>query len=452
MKTVQEMKEDITLYDICTKDVISITLNATLQDAITLMHQNGLRDVVVIDETTKKFGILTVADIIKEEASTTPDLPLREIKLEPCIVESKNCYVKHVIQKHGLGFNYICLIEDDQLVGIVSKSDIITNYDPQLLANFERLIDLINYQKINYVPHDMATKEAIMLLEEDIDDAIIIQKEGKSVGIVTIRDVLKIFANNQSLEKPISTYMSTPLQTLPKEATVQDALKFLTQRHFKRAIIADESGKILGIISQTELTRLLYNKWLELTRQSFDLAKKAVELEKIAMIDPLTHAYNRAQFEKTIEKEEERIRRYNTSFYSLILIDIDNFKKVNDTYGHDIGDSVLKGFVANIQCYLRKNDILFRWGGEEFIIFLPQTSCQNAIIVAEKVRAIIEKQPFKGPGHVTCSFGVSAKRAIDDDVTSIIKRADIALYRAKQNGKNRVEADCDTLLTGTTDY
>ena len=449
MKTVQEMKEDLTLYDICTKDVVSITLNATLQDAITLMHQNGLRDVVVIDDTRDKFGILTVADIIKEEASTTPDLPLREIQLEPCIVESKNCYVKDVIQKHGLGFNYICLVEDGQLVGIVSKSDIITNYDPQLLANFERLIDIINYQKINYVPHDMATKEAIMLLEEDIDDAIIIQKDGKSVGIVTIRDVLKIFANNYSLEEPISTYMSSPLQTLPKHATVQDALQFLTKKHFKRAIIADKSGKILGIISQTELTRLLYNKWLELTRQSFDLAKKAVELEKIAMIDPLTHAYNRAQFEKIIEKEEERIRRYDASFYSLIIIDIDNFKKVNDTYGHDIGDSVLKGFVSNIECYLRKNDILFRWGGEEFIIFLPQTSCHNAIIVAEKVRKIIEQQHFKGPGHVTCSLGVSAKRNMDDGVTSIIKRADIALYRAKQNGKNCVESDCSEADTNT---
>jgi len=182
---------------------------------------------------------------------------------------------------------------------------------------------------------------------------------------------------------------------------------------------------------------------MDLTRKSLDVAKKALEFEKIAMMDPLTGAYNRTKFEKVIEDEEERILRYKISFYSIIMIDIDNFKFVNDTYDHNAGNSILKDFVSIAKKNLRKNDKLFRWGGEEFIIFLPQTECKNAFVVADKIRNIIANHTFEHvPNRITCSFGVSAKRDIDDKVLEIIKRADTALYTAKRSGKNRVESSC----------
>lgn len=444
MSEVQPLKEDLSLFDIGTKDIVSIDIDATLKDAISLMYDKGLRDVIVTDSKTGEFGILTISDIIREQYSTTPETSLRSVSRISCIVESKDFLVKDVVSKYGIDFYYICLIDDSgKLVGIVSKTDIIANYDPKILAEYEQVVNLINRNKINYISYNMPTKEAIMLLENDLDDALIILKDQKAVGIVTARDVLKIFANNLSLDVPISNYMSSPLQTLRENTTVKEALDFITKKHFKRVIIANRDGDIIGLISQSELTRLLYNKWMDLTRKSLDIAKKAIEFEKIAMMDPLTQAYNRAKFEKVIEAEEERISRYKISYYSIIIIDIDNFKLINDTYGHNVGDNILKDFVANVQKYLRKNDMLFRWGGEEFIIFLPQTECMKAIIAAEKVRNVIEKYRFGyGPKSITCSLGVSGKRDMSDDITNIIKRADSALYTAKRGGKNRVESSC----------
>jgi len=437
-----ELKDDLTLYDICTRNVVSIKRDSTLQDAIILMYQKGLRDIVITDESSHPVGILTVSDIIKiQETKSVLDV-LDTIPLIPCITEHKDFCVKDVIAKYGIDFYYICLIDkfnDNKLVGIVSKTDIISNYDPKVLAEYEQVSNLLNGQKINFVHHDMPTKEAIALLQNDLDDALIVIKDKKPIGIVTVRDVLKIFANNSSQDIEISNYMSSPLQTLPKTTTIKKALAFLKEKHFKRAIIEDGKGGILGIITQAELTRFLYNKWMELSRQTMDMAK---EFEKIAKMDPLTHAYNRIKFDEIIKVEESRIERYDISFYSIIMIDIDNFKEINDTYGHTVGDYILKEFVSVVKSHIRRNDMLFRWGGEEFIIFLPQTECNNALIVAEKVRKIVDNHDFEKIGQVTCSFGVSAKRDMGDNITDIIKRADEALYTAKRNGKNRVESSC----------
>ena len=437
-----ELKEDLTLYDICTKCVVSIEKEASLQDAIALMYKKNLRDIVITDESSHPIGILTVSDIIKIQETKSVLDGLDTIPLIPCITEHKDFCVKDVIAKYGMDFYYICLIDrfdDNKLVGIVSKTDIISNYDPKVLAEYEQVSNLLNGQKINYVHHDMPTKEAIALLQNDLDDALIIVKDKKPIGIVTVRDVLKIFAGNLPQDVEISKYMSTPLQTLPKTTTIKKALAFLKEKHFKRAIIEDGYGGILGIITQAELTRFLYNKWMELSRQTMDIAK---EFEKIAKMDPLTKAYNRMKFDEVIESEESRIKRHGISFYSIIMSDIDNFKQINDLYGHTVGDNILKEFTEIIEKNIRKNDMLFRWGGEEFIIFLPQTECKNAFVVAQKIRKIVEEHNFTGPDNITCSFGISAKIDYEDKITNIIKRADEALYVAKRNGKNRVESSC----------
>jgi len=437
-----KLKDDLTLYDICTKEVVSISIDSTLQEVISLMYKNGLRDIVITDNKNHPQGILTVSDIIKIQEISQMDSRLEDIPLLPCLIEHKDFCVKDIMSKYGMDFYYICLVDtydDSELVGIVSKTDIIANYDPKVLAEYEQVSNLLNGQKINYVHYNMPTKEAISLLQDDLDDALIVVKDKKPIGIVTVRDVLKIFANNLPQDVEISNYMNSPLQTLPKTTTIKKALIFLKEKHFKRAIIEDDNGGILGIITQAELTRFLYNKWIELSRQNIDIAK---EFEKIAKMDPLTRTYNRMKFDEVIESEESRIKRHNISFYSVVMVDIDNFKEINDTFGHTTGDNILKNFASVTEECIRKNDILFRWGGEEFIIFLPQTECKNAVVAAEKVRNLIESYNFEGPGRVTCSFGVSAKRDMQDSIENIVKRADEALYMAKRSGKNIVKSLC----------
>lgn len=160
------------------------------------------------------------------------------------------------------------------------------------------------------------------------------------------------------------------------------------------------------------------------------------EIERIATIDQLTGIYNRHKFEELFTLESERSRRFSQPL-SLILIDIDHFKSVNDTYGHDIGDAVLVQLATTVQENIRKIDVFARWGGEEFLVLCPSTDRENVREFAEKLRAAVEKTLFPVVGKITISMGVSLFNP-DDSFSELFKRADQGLYYAKEHGRNQV--------------
>ncbi|MBW6488393.1 sensor domain-containing diguanylate cyclase [Sulfurimonas sp.] len=159
-------------------------------------------------------------------------------------------------------------------------------------------------------------------------------------------------------------------------------------------------------------------------------------LKRMANTDSLTGIYNRHKFEDIYKAEVERVLRYKSPL-SMIMVDIDYFKKVNDTYGHDVGDYVLKSMVEIVKKNIRNIDIFVRWGGEEFIILCPETDSLSAALLAEKLRGSIEETTLEKVGNITCSFGV-ASYVKKESEESFIKRLDSALYRAKDEGRNRV--------------
>lgn len=180
----------------------------------------------------------------------------------------------------------------------------------------------------------------------------------------------------------------------------------------------------------------LYSAFKDITAQK----KHEQELFEKAVLDPLTGCYNRRQFQELAAKEIRRAWRYNSSF-CIFMIDIDHFKKVNDTHGHAFGDEVLKAMALCCKKTLRDSDIFARYGGEEFIGLLPQTDPANGMIVAERLRKNIEELAVPLPDgqlfHFTISLGVVGSGA-SDDLDELIKRADSALYTAKENGRNQV--------------
>lgn len=163
-------------------------------------------------------------------------------------------------------------------------------------------------------------------------------------------------------------------------------------------------------------------------------AKK--ELEKMASIDKLTNIYNRRMIDDFLKQEVEIEKRHSNGL-SVILIDIDHFKDVNDTYGHQMGDIVLSKIAELITINSRKSDIQGRYGGEEFIIICPQTTCNQALILAEKIRVSIEEFTFEQIGKKTISLGISSFEENDAE-EDLVKKADIALYQAKNTGRNKV--------------
>ena len=159
-------------------------------------------------------------------------------------------------------------------------------------------------------------------------------------------------------------------------------------------------------------------------------------LQKAAIIDDLTGVYNRRHLNATLKNVLNYKERYSTTF-SLLTLDIDNFKSINDEYGHFTGDDILKKFAQLLQGTLRKVDSVFRVGGEEFNVLLPESDLQQAAKVAEKIRETIFNELKLYNRNITVSIGVGELNS-EESIDDLLKRCDKAMYKAKQQGKNRV--------------
>lgn len=175
-----------------------------------------------------------------------------------------------------------------------------------------------------------------------------------------------------------------------------------------------------------------------ITERTVRLGKALGSLSLIrqsAEVDGLTGALARGQLEDRLKHEGEISRRRNQPL-AVIMMDIDHFKAINDTHGHAAGDAILQQFVATAMGFKRSTDLLFRYGGEEFLLLMPMTKAATATLVGERLRSALQHAQFK-PVGITASFGVAQLRD-DETPHHMVERADEALYRAKGEGRNRV--------------
>jgi len=176
---------------------------------------------------------------------------------------------------------------------------------------------------------------------------------------------------------------------------------------------------------------------VRIKRLQDELQLRNQQLDLLSRIDGLTGVYNRRHVDEQLEAEANRASRYGEPF-AVLMLDIDHFKHVNDHEGHPAGDRVLKEFARRVQAVVRTNDIVGRWGGEEFVIIAPETDSENAVLLAQRVRSEVCQRPFDLGGRsidVTVSIGCAA--GVESD-TALVDRADKALYRSKTEGRNRV--------------
>ncbi|NMO23636.1 diguanylate cyclase, partial [Pyxidicoccus fallax] len=206
------------------------------------------------------------------------------------------------------------------------------------------------------------------------------------------------------------------------------------------------SARVKSMLRLKALQDALVEKNRELDRANKELARRREELLALSRTDALTGLFNRRYFEERLNEEFARSRRYGSPL-SLVMLDIDHFKRINDTYGHPFGDQVLKAVAHTSRSRLREVDLLARYGGEELIALLPETGPEDALKVCERVREAIaaleleEACPGGAPRPVrlTASLGVATVPAADlTSAEALLRAADISLYAAKGAGRNRV--------------
>ena len=306
------------------------------------------------------------------------------------------------------------------------------------------------------VSPDRPTREVVALMAERRLSCVVVCDGLQPIGVLSKRDLVRVLdeASRSDVEPPRTAFdvMSFPPFTLRETDSVQDAMNLLSERSLRRAPVVDGDGKLIGIVTQGDLlavhAREIEGHRQELERivqeRTRELREANERLETLAYEDALLGIGNRRAMWIALEEIHQVALRYGRP-YSIVLLDVDHFKAYNDRYGHLEGDRVLENVAQSVQSAVRSADQLFRYGGEELVMVLPETSAVGAERAAERARAGVERLALEHAGSprgiVTVSAGVSAAdpgACLTADVRALITAADTALYRAKAEGRNRV--------------
>jgi len=358
------------INEIATRDVVTIHIDSTLNDAIDMMHKSNHRNVIVEDRGN--FFILSANDIMRLKLKGIDFFTLIadiNLKLLPTINKDDN-----ILDTMGFlekNVEYICAINDDKsLYGLLTYTDIISHIDPESLMENYRLADLMKMNKhIQKISQDTITSEALKNMADNDFDCVVVLENNLPIGILTTKDIMDLIKHSSDLSLPVSVYMSSPVESLDEYSSIKEAINFMKEKHFKRIIITNAQGEFTGLILQKELITLSYSRWAILMKQystelneiNVLLENKNKKFEKMAFIDQLTGLYNRYKFTEIFVSEYKTMSQRENKM-SLIILDIDYFKKINDNYGHNIGDRVLLQISNILLRHLRNVDVVGRWG------------------------------------------------------------------------------------------
>jgi diguanylate cyclase (GGDEF)-like protein len=499
---------------------------------------------VVVLKGDKPVGIITERDVVRllyedvdlnQEVQRFSRKPLVEASGKRTIGYALSLMVENNIRR------LIVVDRAENFLGVVTQQELLSHLEEDFYRStlrvehiFDQLKDLVSVSK------DDPVKVVLKKMVDHSISAVPILEDGIATGIITEKDVLKLANDHASLQAPASEHMSSPVIFAELDTNLTDVVNTMNTKNIRRLVVKGSDGSALGVITNRDLVRNLegdYNEFLErklryskevlnllpemlfevidtgedqlvvwanekvLTRfgrriidrpvtelvperKWEDIYKGLLERNKVedirfkkddstyefsgfylpmdkttekgrtqlilrditedvrlATTDPLTKIYNRRYMNEFLVKEAERSRRTDRSF-SVVITDIDNFKGINDTYGHAFGDVVLKEIVGGMIETTREYDTVGRYGGEEFLLILPEVDKSTAIIVCERLRRNIEGHGIETADgdkvSVTASFGIASFDEDGSGPDDLLVKADERLYKAKRAGKNMV--------------
>ncbi len=342
---------------------------------------------------------------------------------EECLVYAKR--VKQYGQK-PIGIISVALIIDDALLASLVQGTTmnITYHSEHQTLSTTKNQELINASSLHVMLQAGSIKEASFNIGLTSEEELTALKEARTnffVGI-GLALIILVLALHFTLLKHLREY----------KALAQVLIDFYEDRLGIKDVIAT-----IRQVTKERTTPEVKKIADALFNMSQKVADTQNALELLSSTDQLTSLSNRRKLEECLEQKLKESERGN--LFSVVMIDIDRFKTINDTYGHEIGDHVLIHTARLMRESIRTSDMLGRWGGEEFLLILPQTSLEGALVIAEQMRSKIYQFTFEHyPQRVTMSLGVATYH-VGDTPNSILRRADNALYRAKNSGRNRVD-------------
>jgi diguanylate cyclase (GGDEF)-like protein len=323
-----------------------------------------------------------------------------------------------------------------------------------VVMHAEVLITSLMAADVFCTAEDANLTDVIQSMIDNHYSCVVVARDGMPVGIITERDIVRLLGQFIS-EKPqlpvlVADAMSVPVATASEEMTLFEALVITSSQKISQLPVIDKSGQLIGLVTQFDLAKAHFNIYVRqretieqsVTQRTRELLQANERLKSLSLIDPLTGLGNRRAMEIDLEHTHSQAVRYNHT-YSVALFDVDHFKLYNDSYGHKAGDNALRSISDHLQKSVRTCDRLYRYGGEEILLIMPETTLYGALILADRTLASMvvlniphEKSPYR---FITLSCGVASQVEFDgfDNWEGLVDLADRGLYTSKNNGRNR---------------
>ena len=287
---------------------------------------------------------------------------------------------------------------------------------------------------------DTPLSQAIKKMLQAQYSCVVILQDNKPIGILTERDIVKLHAEQLQLgataNPSVSKVMTKEPVCIKENMLLHDALILSENRQFRHLLVVDHNENIKGIVTQTDIRKA----YVQLLEYQTTLEEKINTLQILSHEDALMGIGNRRAMEIEANYTESAAKRYGHN-YSIALIDLDYFKRYNDYYGHQEGDEALIKTARAIESCQRKNDRLYRYGGEELLLLMSETDAESALIVAQRICekfSQIKIENYNTPlGYLTVSIGIASGQ--DVSWKQLTKLADKALYKAKNSGRNQAK-------------
>ncbi|HKJ21378.1 MAG TPA: GGDEF domain-containing protein [Woeseiaceae bacterium] len=322
-------------------------------------------------------------------------------------------------------------------------------------ADFVALREIMTVGVVTLAPEASAA-DVVRNMDEFRLSCIIVVDGGRPLGIITERDIVRTLAANTAAIKAKSIgavdIMSTPLISLSPDDGLFDALVVARSQKVRHIPLLGADGALVGLVTESDLVSAhlkIYGHYRELLNelvsvQTRELRAANARLREMSMEEPLLRIGNRRAMEIDMHHTHQLAMRSNRP-YSVVMFDVDFFKQYNDQYGHSCGDRILQTVTRCLQRQMRASDRLYRYGGDEIVALLPDTPPEGALMLAERMTAVLGEEAIEhrpSPhGRVTVSGGIGTGQAGIANVktwTDVVAQADRGLSRAKRSGRNRI--------------
>ena len=440
---------NIKLSSIAHTTVTPLKASNSVKDAFKAMKENSISSVIITDSSQRPVGIFTEHDAIKIVAQKQQNNSyLSDVMSKNIFYLKEDSYIHdaYMIMEQK-GYRHIIVVdENERYVGVVSEGDFLRHMGFEEMSKVKNIEDEMSETILTIDSNTSLTEVAFKMSKLKCDYAIILDGT-EPIGIINERDITHGCLNDDLMhENLLSILTNDNMKLVNKGTSLQVASKMMKEHGVHQLVVINDDKSLIGLITRHDILKAIHGSYFDYLLQTIEsksanevaLLKHKEELEKLANYDQLTHLPNRLFFKTYLKKSVAKAVR-NKRTLAVLMLDLDRFKDINDSYGHTMGDEILKIVSQRLLDRVREGDLVARLGGDEFAIILEDLTYEDDVTkVAKSILQTISKTCILSNGvevHIESSVGIIIAPKDAQDVEKILQYADSALYQAKNDGR-----------------